>query len=106
MKILKSKILFYLSLFINTVFSTELRNPFLPVKKTFLNSSNVSENFQESIILKAIVKSGEKTGAMLEKGFDKKLVFIDDKIWGYKVTQINSNEVSLLGEDGTSLLLG
>ncbi len=110
MKNLKLKIFFYLFLSVPTAFSAELRNPFLPLEKH--SSSNSSHDInddrvfeEETIILKAIINSGKKSGAMLAKGFDKKLVFIDDKIWGYKVTQINSNEVSLLGEDGTSLFL-
>ena len=110
MKNLKLKIFFYSFLFVPIAFSAELRNPFLLLEKHSISGSSRDINDdrvfeEEAIILKAIVNSGEKTGAMLEKGFDKKLVFIDDKIWGYKVTQINSNEISLLGEDGTSLFL-
>ena len=101
-------LLLFLFLFISI--SAGLRNPFLPLTEDEAPSdepdlSVVSKQKPEAIIIKAIVKSNGKTGAILTKGFDRQLVFIDDKIWGYKGAQINDEEVSLKGEDGTRILL-
>lgn len=95
--------------------SVGLRNPFLPLTEpdVHIDESGIcfdeevdnKHNKKEAIVIKAIVKSNGKTGAILTKGFDRQLVFIDDNAWGYKVAQINDEEVSLKGENGTRILL-
>ena len=54
-----------------------------------------------TINLIGIIKEKDKFGAILSKDHQKEIVFLQDKIWGYKVTEISFNNV-LLTKNGKS----
>lgn len=75
----------------------EIPDPFL--KFDILKKSSVVRKKESVINLLGIIKEKNKFGAILVKDHQKEIVFLQDKVWGYKVAGISFNNV-LLVRDG------
>ncbi|MFH1644552.1 MAG: hypothetical protein ABIA74_05250 [bacterium] len=100
-------ILFSLSIsfFVLSIFSQNLRNPFLPHQPKKEETFNQNVNAKNIFNLNAVLKTKGKVSAIISKNSEKELVFLGTKIWGYKVAQIDTDKVLLTRENGKTLIL-
>lgn len=77
----------------------EIPDPFLRFDTG--NKSSVIKKKESTINLLGIIKEKDKFGAILVKDHQKEIVFLQDKVWGYKVTKISFNNI-LLARDGVT----
>jgi type II secretory pathway component PulC len=76
-----------------------LRDPFsLPTpKKSDLQETKKIDDIDQ-INLIGITKVNDNVGAILQKGFNQEVVFLNENIWGYRVESINEGSVIIKKE--------
>ncbi|MFC1894443.1 hypothetical protein ACFLYH_00670, partial [Candidatus Dependentiae bacterium] len=69
-----------------------IRNPFYITKDS---TKNNKKNILSTIRLVGVVKMENNFAAILQKKLDKKVVSLNESVWGYKVCSISLNKVLL-----------
>ncbi|MCK4650828.1 hypothetical protein KAT08_01510 [Candidatus Babeliales bacterium] len=74
-----------------------IRDPFLSYQEK--NQIKIGQenfnSFKDFIFLNGILEYEDGFGAILKKGQDKKVVFINDLVWGYQVKKITINNIEI-----------
>lgn len=76
-------LLIILNLAITQIFS--IKDPFV--------IPDFNKKINNKISLNGIIKKGSQYGAILSKGEEKKIVFLNDLVWDYKIQDIKLNYI-------------